>query len=70
MQKLHNRAARVITGDTYDVRSNEILLKLGWETLDKRREEQMIDMVNKALNHMCPLLLHQCFILQTMRTTI
>ena len=66
MQKLHYRAARVITGDTYDVRSNEILLKLGWETLDKRREEQMIDMVNKALN----LLLHQCFILQTMRTTI
>ena len=54
LQKLHNRAARVITGDTYDVRSSKILLKLGWETLDKRREEQMIDMVNKALNHMCP----------------
>jgi len=54
LQKLHNRAARVITGDTYDVRSSEILLKLRWETLDKRREEQMIDMVNKALNHMCP----------------
>ena len=28
LQKLHNRAARVITGDTYDVRSSEILLKL------------------------------------------
>ena len=54
LQKLDNRAARVITGDTYDVRSSEILLKLRWETLDKRREEQMIDMVNKALNHMCP----------------
>ena len=24
------------------------------ETLDKRREEQMICLVNKALNHMCP----------------
>ena len=47
LQKLHNRAARVITGDTYDVRSSEILLKLRWETLDERREEQMIDMVNK-----------------------
>ena len=54
LQKLHNRAARVITGDTCDVRSSKILLKLRWETLDKRREEQMIDMVNKALNHMCP----------------
>ena len=48
LQKLHNRAARVITGDTYDVSSSVILLKLRWETLDKRREEQMIDMVNKA----------------------
>ena len=54
LQKLHNRAPRVITADTYDVRWSEILLKLRWETLDKRREEQMIDMVNKALNHMCP----------------
>ena len=54
MQKLHNRAARVITGNTYDVRSSEILLMLRCETLDKRREKQMIDIVNKALNHMCP----------------
>ena len=54
VQKLHNRAARVITGNTYDVRSSEILLKLRCETLDKRREKQMIDIVNKALNHMCP----------------
>ena len=38
----------------YGVKVCEILLKLRWETLDKRREEQMIDMVNKALNHMCP----------------
>ena len=54
LQKLHNRAARVITGNTYDVRSSEVLLKLRCERLDKRREKQMIDIVNKALNHMCP----------------
>ena len=53
LQKLNNRAARVIKGDTYEVRSSEILLKLKWETLDKRREEQIICLVNKALNHMC-----------------
>ena len=28
LQKLHNRAARVITGDTYDIPSHEILSKL------------------------------------------
>ena len=54
LQKLHNRAARVITGSTYDVRSCEILFKLSWETLDERREKQMIDIIDKALNHMCP----------------
>ena len=54
MQKLHNRAARVITGDTYDVRSSKILLNLKWETLGKKREEEMTNLVNKALNHMCP----------------
>ena len=37
-----------MTGDTFDVRSSEILLKLKWETLEKRREEQMIGLVNKA----------------------
>ena len=40
-----------MTGNTYDVRSSEILLKLRCETLDKRRKKQMIDIVNKALNH-------------------
>ena len=38
LQKLQNRAARVITGDNYDVRSKQILLKLGWKTLDERRQ--------------------------------
>jgi hypothetical protein len=41
LQKLQNRAARVITGDKYDVRSKQILLKLGWKTLDERRQNLM-----------------------------
>ena len=35
LQTLQNRTARVITGDNYDVRSKQILLKLGWKTLDE-----------------------------------
>ena len=31
LQKFQNRAARVITGADYDVRSSEVLNKLGWE---------------------------------------
>ena len=41
LQKLQNRAARVITGDNYDVRSKQILLKLGWKTLEERRQNLM-----------------------------
>ena len=37
LQKLKNRAARVITGDTYDTRSKDILLKLNWKSLSERR---------------------------------
>ena len=54
LQKLQNRAARVITGDTYDIRSYEILDKLGWKTLEERREEQMASIVTKPLNNECP----------------
>lgn len=49
MQKLQNRAARIISGDTYEVRSCEILNKLGWKTLEERREQQMTKFVTKAL---------------------
>ena len=37
LQKFQNRAARIITGASYDVRSADVLDTLGWETLDARR---------------------------------
>ena len=36
LQKLQNRAARVISGKTYEIRSREILSDLGWQPLEKR----------------------------------
>ena len=54
MQKFQNRANRVITGDTNDIRSSDILKKLNWETLEERIEQQPIDLVNKALGGKCP----------------
>ena len=41
LQKLQNRAARIITGDTYDIRSKQILEKLGWKTLEERRKDKL-----------------------------
>ncbi len=55
LQKFQNRAARVITGADYDVRSSEVLNKLGWETLAKRRELNKLVWMYKVLgNHTTP----------------
>ncbi len=55
LQKIPNRAARVITGADYDVRSSEVLNKLGWETLARRRELNKLVLMYKVLgNHTAP----------------
>ena len=38
LQKLQNRAARVITQQGYDARSNDIRNQLGWDTLDQLKD--------------------------------
>ena len=47
--KLQKRAARVITGDTYDVRSSEIFEKLEWISIEKTLKNREIMMTFKAL---------------------
>ena len=37
IQKLQNRAARVITGSSYDIRSTDILRQLDWKNLAERQ---------------------------------
>jgi hypothetical protein len=34
LHKLHKRAARVITGSNYEIKSTEIFEKLGWEKIE------------------------------------
>ena len=48
LQKLQNRAARVITGDSYDTRSKDILKKLNWINLSERRQQKTTAYVSKA----------------------
>jgi retron-type reverse transcriptase len=38
LQKCQSRAARVITGASYDIRLADVLATLGWQTLDNRRK--------------------------------
>jgi hypothetical protein len=35
LQRLQNRAARVITGDTFEIRSTDILKKLNWKEIKR-----------------------------------
>ncbi len=55
LQKFQNRAARVITGSTYDTRSVDVLNMLGWETLDQKRNYTKSILMYKIINgHAAP----------------
>ena len=54
LQKLQNRAARVITHQGYDIRSNEIRKTLNWKTLAEMRDIHKLTMMYKILNNLAP----------------
>ena len=61
LQKYQNRAARVITGATYDIRSSELLNNLNWKPLEERRNYLKSIFVYKVLNgHTAPDQPDQC----------
>ena len=68
LQKLQNRAARVITRLNYDIRSYEIREELGWVTLANRRSNNKVIMMFKILNGVAPSYLKELF--QTHSTTL
>ena len=43
LQRFPSRAARVLTGANYDIRSADIILTLSWDTLDARRLQCQIN---------------------------
>ena len=51
LQKFQNRAARVITGSTYDIRSIDVLDQLGWETLEQKRNYTKSMLMYKIINN-------------------
>ena len=54
LQKLQNRAARVITQSPFDTRSNLLLAMLKWEKLSLRRKKQKALIMYKTLNELAP----------------
>ena len=54
LQKLQNRAARVITKSPFDASSNHLLSTLSWERLSLRRKKQKALMMYKTMNDLAP----------------
>ena len=54
LQKLQNRAARVITQSPFDMSSNLLLAMLKWEKLSLRRKKQKALIMYKTLNELAP----------------
>ena len=54
LQKLQNRAARIIMNMSNDVHHSVVLQALGWKTLEAEREKAKAKMMYKLLNNMVP----------------
>ncbi len=54
LQKLQNRAFRIITRENYSTRSADMLNKLGIPNLEKRRMQQLSILMYKVKNRLVP----------------
>lgn len=54
LQKLQNRAARILTHSNYDTNAEPLIEDLGWKKLDSQRNLQKAVMVYKSLNGLAP----------------
>ena len=53
-RKLQNRAARIITGSSYDIRSAQILSDLDWPNLVQRRAHHLEKLMFQTMNNEVP----------------
>ena len=61
LQKLQNRAARVITSKSYEVRSEDVLKELNWHPLRQRYQINKLILMHKAKNNTLPTSLTEMF---------
>ena len=68
LQKLQNRAARVITVASYSKHSADIRHELGWLSLGEMRQHHMTLMMFKVNHSLCPSYLSDMFDVNTVIT--
>ena len=61
LQKLQNRAARIVTNSAYDAHSEPLIQKLGWPTIKQLIESETAKVVYKALHNEAPIPLFKMF---------
>ena len=61
LQKMQNRAARILTFSNYEVRSSVLLDELGWERLEYVRLKQLAVTMYKIHNDLSPSYLRRIF---------
>ena len=61
LQKLQNRAIRVITKSSYDTSPRFLLNWLGWDNLSVRRAKQKANLMYKCINNLAPAYLCNLF---------
>ena len=54
LQKLQNRAARTVTGSSFDTPCQPLIKKLGWKTIDQLITSETYIMVYKSLHELAP----------------
>ena len=70
LQKLQNRAARVITRSGYDVSAKHLLISLRQDNLTKRRKKLKAALILKILNGLAPDYLQDLFSIRTTKYNV
>ena len=61
LQKLQNKAARIVINSAYDASALPIIRKLGWPSINDLIESETLKMVYKAVNRQPPIYLTEMF---------
>ena len=62
LQKLQNKAARIVTNSAYDASALPIIRELGWPTINELIESETLKMVYKSLNDQAPIYLTEMLV--------
>ena len=61
LQKLQNRAARIITRADYSIRTSDVLNSQEWSNLEERRKRLLLVTMFKVFDNNCPTYLRELF---------